>query len=92
MENTHFNPLFEVGVITLTVCEFRRMGDEDQHKLAQMCVRRRRVHKKPGSDQLISLNITLSIIIQNENLTPGQCWSVLELCLTLKNASVRCYC
>lgn len=46
MENTHFNPLFEVGVITLTVCEFRRMGDEDQHKLAQMCVRRRRVHKK----------------------------------------------
>lgn len=78
MENTHFNPLFEVGVITLTVCEFRRTCDEDQLKLVQMCVRRRRVHKKkkPVSDQFISLNITLTIIIQNEKLAPCQCWWV----------------
>lgn len=39
MENTHFNTLFEVDVIILTVCEFRRTCDEDQLKLVQMCVR-----------------------------------------------------
>lgn len=59
MENTHFNPLFEVGVITLTVCEFSRMCDEDQLKRAQMWVRRRRIHQKPVSDQFLPLNITL---------------------------------
>lgn len=66
MENTHFSTLFEVGIIMLTVCEFGGTCDEDQHELAQMRVRRRRGHRKQASDQLIFLNITLSIIIQNE--------------------------
>lgn len=63
MENTHFSPLFEVGVITLTVCEFRRSCDEDQLKLAQMWVRRHRVHRKPVSDQFILSNITHNLLL-----------------------------
>lgn len=72
MENTHFNPLFEVGIITLTVCEFRRTCDEDQLKLTQMCVRRRRGHKKAslGSDRLISLNIPLIYCYPKWNTDP----------------------
>lgn len=88
MENTHFNPLFEVGIITLTVCEFRSTCDEDQLRLAQMCVRHRWVHRKQVSDQFLFLKPLLPERKNWPHVSAGQCCSC---CLTLRNASARCY-